>query len=333
LFVLITIISFLVPAPASALPSPLDLIPNGVPSLDPSHYIVEGFKSLLTFIFGDPKEMGKHLVNMLLAVPILTDEKAFPGLHDYRVYVTGGAWGILSLSFVIAALRYWLSSYSGSGSYEALQGFIRTTTAIVILLAFPIAFDQISRFVNVFTAWLVTNPIVGHNLSHGLVGTLSDAPLVGGGITMIVSIIAIIMAIILLIVKVIVTTLLAVLFVLSPLAIALYPIEEMAWGLKSLVQAMGALLMFPILWAVSFATFAVMSADSLFPGSQGDTIDAFLSPMITLAALLIAFKLPFAVLQQAMTSGVTPKASHGMMIIRNVQSGVSRGPRPKSSRR
>ena len=41
----------------------------------------------------------------------------FPRLNDYREYVTAGAWGILALSFVVASLRYWLSSYSGSGTH------------------------------------------------------------------------------------------------------------------------------------------------------------------------------------------------------------------------
>ena len=90
---------------------------------------------------------------------------------------------------------------------------------------------------------------------------------------MLVGIAAIVMAIVLLVVKVIVMALLAVLFVLSPLAIALWPIEEFSWALRSLVQAMLGLLVFPILWAVCFGTFAVLSVDALFPGDSGDWIN------------------------------------------------------------
>lgn len=323
------IVEALIPAQSHAADIPL--LPDSIPSLDPSHYVVEGFKKLLTFIFGDPSEIGRKLVNMLLAVPILTNKKAFPGLNEYRGYVSGGAWGLLGLSFVVASLRYWLSSYSGSGAYEALTGFFRTCMSIAILLMFPIVFDQVSRFVNVFTAWLVDNPIVGDNLSHGMVGTLATAPLVGGGVTMIITIITIIMALILLAVKVVVTCLLAVLFVLSPLAIALYPIEELSWCLQKLVQAMAALLMFPILWAVSFSVFALMSADSLF-GSQGNTINTLLAPMITLASLIIAYRLPFAVLSQAMNHGIDTGLNRSAVVVRTAGSGISKGLRTKPGR-
>jgi hypothetical protein len=309
-----------VPPPAAALPSPADLLPGiNVPGLDPSQWVVDGFKAILRFIFGDQlDELGSHLVNLLLSVPLLTDSTAFPRLNDYREYVTGGAWGILALSFVVASLRYWLSSYSGSGAYEALNGFVRSVGAIAMLLVFPIVFDQVSRAVNAFTAALVVNPVVGDGLGKGMAGTISDAPFAGGGLAMLIGIAAVVMAIILLVVKVIVTALLAVLFVASPLAIALWPIEELSWALRSLLQAMVGLLIFPILWAVCFGTFAVLSTDAMFPGDNGDAINAVLSPLIALAALIIAFRLPFAVLSQAMKAGISPGINRGVTTIRNV---------------
>jgi hypothetical protein len=308
------------PQPAAALPSPADLLPGlNVPGLDPSQWVVDGFKAILQFIFGDQlDELGSHLVNLLLSVPLLTDSSAFPRLNDYRDYVTGGAWGLLALSFVIASMRYWLSSYSGSGAYEALMGFGRTVGAIAMLLLFPIVFDQVSRAVNAFTAALVVNPVVGNGLGKGMAGTISDAPLAGGGIAMLVGIAAIIMAIVLLVVKVIVTALLAVLFVASPLAIAIWPIEELSWALRSLMQAIVGLLIFPILWAVCFGTFAVLSTDALFPGDNGDAINSVLSPLIALAALIIAFRLPFAVLNQALKAGISPGINRGVTTVRNI---------------
>jgi len=317
--VLVVIGSLAAPAPATALPNPLDILPNSLPSLDPTQWVVDGFKAILRFIFGDQlDELGRHLVNLLLSLPLLTDQGSFPELNNYRDYVTGGAWGLLGLGLVVASLRYWLSSYSGSGAYEALTGFVRTAGAIAMLLIFPIAFDQLSRAVNTFTAALVDNPIVGDGLGKGLVGTLSTAPFAGGGIAMLIGIAAIIMALILLVVKVIVTALLAVLFVASPLAIALWPIEELSWGLRSLVQAMVGLLIFPILWAVCFGTFAVLGNDALFPGDHGDLVNSILGPLVTLAALVIAFRLPFAVLSQAMKAGISPGLNRGVTTIRNV---------------
>jgi hypothetical protein len=315
---LVLVGSIVSPEPASALPSPADLLPS-LPDLNPAHWVVDGFKAILRFIFGDQlDQLGRHLVNLLLSVPLLTDTGAFPRLNDYRAYVTGGAWGILALSFVIASLRYWLSSYSGNGAYEALAGFLRTSGAIVMLLIFPLVFDQLARATNAFTSALVVNPVVGDGLGKGLVGTISTAAITGGGIAMLVGLAAIVMAIILLVVKVIVTALLAVLFVASPLAIALWPIEETSWALRSLIQAMLGLLVFPILWALCFGTFAVLGTDAMFPGDHGSAINTVLSPLIALAALVIAFRLPFAVLGQAMKAGISPGISRGVSHVRNV---------------
>ena len=327
-FLLLTLGQLAMPVAAPAqIPNPVQLLPGGgIPGLDPSQWVVDGFKALLEWIFGDKlDDLGKNLVKLLLALPLITDTKAFPDLNEYRGYVTGGAWGILGLSFVVATVRYWLSGYSGNGAYEALTGFVKTVVAIAILLMFPIVFDQVLRFANAMTAALIDPPVVERGLSKGMVGTISTAPITDGGMQMLLAIVAIVLAMVLLVVKVIITALMAVLFVASPLAIALYPIEEAAWLMRTLLQSLAALAMFPILWAVSFATFAVLNTDAMFPGGNGDLMTSILSPLIVLASLVIAFKLPFAVLQQAMNAGISPGMNRGITVITNVQKVVPSG--------
>lgn len=304
-----------VPASASALP-----LVGGpdLPSLDPSSYIVDGFKAILEFLFGsDLDELGRHLVNLLLAVPLLTDKAAFPGLNSYRSYVEGGAWGILGLTAVIAALRYWASSFGGSGTYEALNGFIRSAGAVCMLLIFVPAFDGLSRAVNMMTAALIKGSDIKHGGGHGIAAALSAQHIADGGIAMLVTIAAMAMAIVLLVVKAIVTALLAVLFVASPLAIALWPVEEVGVLLRTLLQGILGLLIFPCVWAICFAVLAVLPADAMFPGGKHDGIDSFLSPLITLAALIIAFRLPFKVLEMMLQAGISPGINRGIASVRN----------------
>jgi hypothetical protein len=62
-----------------------------------------------------------------------------------------------------------------------------------------------------------------------------------------------------------------------------------------------------------------LSTDSLFPGDNGDVINSVLAPLITLAALVIAFRLPFAVLSQAMKAGISPGINRGVSVVRNVE--------------
>jgi hypothetical protein len=105
--------------------------------------------------------------------------------------------------------------------------------------------------------------------------------------------------------------------VASPLAIALWPIEELSWaaaqpragdaGAAHLPDRVGGVLRHVRRLEHRFAV----------PGDNGDVINSVLAPLITLAALVIAFRLPFAVLGQAMKSGISPGINRGVTHIRN----------------
>lgn len=314
-FAMLLVVQLATPEPASALP-----LVGGpdLPSLDPTNYVVDGFRALLKFIFGKSlDELGGELVGLLLAVPLLSDHAAFPKLNEYRSYVQGGAWGILGLTFVVACLRYFMSSFSGSGAYEALNGFVRAAGSICMLLVFVPAFDGLSRATNMFTAALIAGP-VHPDKGHGLADALSMDAIADGGMAMLITIASIVMALVLLVVKVVVLVLLAVLFVASPLVIALWPVEELAWPLRSLLQAIMALFFFPILWALCFGVMSVLPVDALFPSGGGDVLNTILAPLVLLASMIVAFKVPFAMLRQAMSSGVMPSVNRGVGTIRNV---------------
>lgn len=315
-FGLLLVVQLATPEPAAALAgvnlNPLDALP----SLDPGSWATDGFRAILEFIFGKSlDEIGRHLLGLLLAVPLVTDHHAFPRLNAYRDFVTAGAWGLLGLTGIVAIFRYWLSSFTGSGAYEAMVGFFRSAGAIAMLLMFPVAFDGISRGINMFTAALVKGPT---GSTSALSNLLSTAAISSGGIGMIVAVFAIFTAIVLLIVKVVVTVLIAILWAASPLAIVLWPVQELGWILRSLLQALGALLIFPVLWALCFGVFAVLPVDAMFPGSYGDAIESVLSPLVGLAALIIAARLPFAVMERGLQAGIMPSPSRGITHVRNV---------------
>jgi hypothetical protein len=104
--------------------------------------------------------------------------------------------------------------------------------------------------------------------------------------------------------------------VLSPLAIRLWPFEPVAWALRTLLQAMLVLLCFPVLWAVSFGTFAVLSSEDLATGSVLDKLGQdLLTTIVGLACLIVAFKLPFAVLRMATGMGLVPSASRALQTV------------------
>ena len=120
---------------------------------------------------------------------------------------------------------------------------------------------------------------------------------------MIAALIAVVMALALVLVKITITALLAVLYVLSPLAIGLWPVEQLSWLLRTLLQVAFVALIFPVLWAACFAVFAVLTPDF----NSG-----LLQPLFGVAALIVAFKLPFALLRISTGAGLIPSAGKGM---------------------
>ena len=167
---------------------------------------------------------------------------------------------MLTLSFTGAAIGYWLSSYTSSGAQQAATAFARTVGAIGLLISSPYIFQLATEAVNQLTAGIIGLPVV----AHGMTTTIREhvprrLALTQGGVGMIAALIAVVMALALILVKITITALLAVLYVLSPLAIGLWPVEQLSWLLRTLLQVAFIALIFPVLWAACFAVFAVLS--------------------------------------------------------------------------
>jgi hypothetical protein len=104
--------------------------------------------------------------------------------------------------------------------------------------------------------------------------------------------------------KIVIATVLALLFVSGGLAIALWPLPETAWIARTWLQALFGVLLWPVVWALCFALFAVLGQSAFsFKGEFGDEL---VKPFVTVAALWVAFKAPQLVARQAMLAGLAP---------------------------
>ena len=114
----------------------------------------------------------------------------------------------------------------------------------------------------------------------------------------------------LLITKIVIATLLALLYVAAPLAIALWPLPETSWLARTWLQSLIGVLLWPVVWALCFALFAVMGASAFtLAGSFGDEL---VKPWVAVAALFVSFKAPQLLARQAMLAGLTPSlGQHG----------------------
>src|SRR4051794_23321494 len=299
-------------ADVGPVPTPnIDLNPfdNLLPSVgDLAGKLIEGiFKAL----FGDLEaKVTLAVVKFLVAHPIVTNHAAYATLNDYRVYVTDGDYGLLGLVFTISAFRYWASGFAGGGAYEALQALARTAGAVAALSVYAFGFEQLLVGGNLMTHALLNFGGIDKGLAKLFVATKF-----GLGLSGIAYVLELVAFIALIVTKIALTALLSVLLVAGPLAIAVWPIEELAWIARTWLQVLIAVVLWPVLWSLCFACFAAMG-DAAFStgGSIGDTI---IKPFVSVAMLYIAFKVPMAMLRQAQVAGLTP--SMGGAGMRGVQ--------------
>ena len=274
------------PAPAAAvdLPDLPDLTPD-IPG--PADLVRAMFEFLLKTFFGIQVGVTRRAVEFLVAQPVYSDETRYPELGRLRAYVSAGGWAILTLTIAVAALRYWASGFTASGSYEAIQGMVRGAAAAAAMVVYPQVFEWVCVAGNLLTHALLEAPGVRGGLTKLLAAALvvNFATL---GVGSIATVAAVVLLLLLVVSKIVIATVLALLFVSGGLVIALWPLPETAWLARAWLQAL----------------FAVLGQSAFsFKGEFGDEL---VKPFVTVAALWVAFKAPQLVARQAMLAGLAP---------------------------
>jgi hypothetical protein len=296
------VVALVAPAPAGAvdLPELPDLTPD-IPG--PADLVRAMFEFLLKTFFGIEVGVTRRVVDFLVAHPVYSDGARYPELGRLRAYVSAGGWAILTLTIAVAALRYWASGFTASGSYEAIQGMVRGAAAAGAMVVYPRVFEWLCVAGNLLTNALLEAPGVEGGLTK-----LLAAALVGSfaalGVGSIATVVAVVLLVLLVISKIVIATVLALLFVSGGLAIALWPLPETAWVARMWLQVLFGVLLWPVVWALCFALFAVLGQSAFsFEGEFGDEL---VKPFVTVAMLWVAFKAPQLVARQAMLAGLAP---------------------------
>jgi hypothetical protein len=293
------VVALIAPAPAAAVDLP-DLTPD-IPG--PADLVRAMFEFLLRTFFGIEVGVTRRVVDFLVAHPVYSDAARYPELGRLQAYVSAGGWAILSLTIAVAVLRYWASGFTASGSYEAIQGMIRGAAAAAALVVYPQVFEWLCVAGNLLTHALLEAP----GMEGGLTKLLAAA-LVGSfaalGVGSIATVAAVVLLVLLVVSKIVIATVLALLFVSGGLAIALWPLPETAWVARTWLQVLFGVLLWPVVWALCFALFAVLGQSAFsFEGEFGDEL---VKPFVTVAALWVAFKAPQLLARQAMLAGLAP---------------------------
>ena len=280
------------------LPNPFDV---GLPGAGD---LVEGvFEFFFETFFGIGAKVTRSVVIWLLATPVYTDAGAYAELNELRSYITVAGWALLTLVFTVAGVRYYASGFTSGGSYEALEALARGGLAAGALAVYPEVFGTLSVLTNHLTYGITHAPGVEPGLTK-LLAAATVANFTPLGIGTIAAVVAVVLLVLLLITKIVIATLLALLYVAAPVAIALWPLPETSWLARTWLQSLLAVLLWPVVWSLCFALFAVMSASAFtLRGSFGDEL---VKPWVAVAALFVAFKAPQLLARQAMLAGLTP---------------------------
>lgn len=275
----------------------------------PNDLVEAVFQFVFKTFFGIEAKVTRRAVEFLVAHPVYTDTSQYPEVNQLRSYVTAGSWGIFSLVVTISALRYWASGLTASGSYEAIEGLARGGVAAGALAVYAQVFGWLCVAVNLLTHALLHAPGVHDGIAKLLAAALvaNFAPL---GLGAIASVAAVVMLVLLVITKIVIATVLGLLFVSGALGIALWPLPETSWVARTWLQALLGVLLWPVVWALCFAFFAVSGKASFsFKGSFGTEL---IKPWVTVAALYVAFQAPRMFARQALAAGLAPNVGRGM---------------------
>ena len=175
--------------------------------------------------------------------------------------MTVAAWALFTLVFTVSAVRYYASGLTSGGSYEAVEALTRGGMAAGGLAVYPEVFGSLSTATNYLTYGITHAPGVEPGLTK-LLGTATVASFTPLGIGTLAAVVAVVVLLLLLITKIVIATLLALLFVAAPLAIALWPLPETSWLARTWLQSLIGLLLWPVVWALCFALFAVIGASA-----------------------------------------------------------------------
>jgi hypothetical protein len=301
-------------------------VPDLTPDIPgPADVVKAMFEFLLTTFFGVQTRVTQRAVEFLVAHPVYSDQVRYPELNELRSYVSAGGWALLTLTITISSLRYWASGFTASGSYEAIQGLLRGAAAAGGMVAYPLVFGWVCVAGNLLTHALLEAPGMREGITKLLAAALvSDfSPL---GIGALAAVVAVVILMLLMVTKIVLATVLALLFVSGGLAIGLWPLPETAWLARTWLQVLLAVLLWPVVWALCFALFAVLGRSAFnFRGEFGDEL---VKPFVTVAALWVAFKAPQLIARQAMLAGLAPSLGGGLartMVYGRQAAGASAG--------
>jgi len=276
---------------------------SGGGSVDP----VQAMSSILQRMFAAGAVAAPILAPALAEIPDYGASSRAGGAAWLESYVRAMAFAVLGLIVTLSAFRFWIAGVAGQGAFAATQALVRAVGAALLISVWPWLFDNLAAVLNLATHALLDQHTVQVSMfamtgfdaaAAGVLFGVSRIPKVGQvgwifGILLFGLQAITLVGLLLLKVALAVTT--TVIFISMPLLLALWVLPELGWLAERAMRVLFVALCTPVIWALLFATAAVMSAN-LFGGS-GFVDKLFLHPLATVAMLVLALLIPLMLLR------------------------------------
>ena len=208
-------------------------------------------------------------INWLIAVPNPANSELWPNVARLEQDMAALGFGLLGLTFVVAAVRYTLAGVTGGP--HPLIALAHAVGATGALVAYHWAFANAVALVNTITHEILVWPVVAQGLGRTVKVLFGGSLLVGSGSVFLslLALVAIFFAVSLFVMKVAVLMLAAILYVAGPAVIGLYPLPEAARFTRLWLYAAIAVVLVPLGWCVIFATAGALALDVTSFGDLG----------------------------------------------------------------
>jgi hypothetical protein len=290
---------------------------SGGGSVDP----VQAMSSILKATFAAGGVAAPILAPALAEIPDYGASSRAGGAAWLESYVRAMAFAVLGLIVTLSAFRFWIAGVAGQGAFAAAHALVRAVGAALLIAVCPWLFNNLAAVLNVATHALLDQHVVQVSMfAMGGFNAAALAVLFGvakipkvGQVGWIFGILLFglqaITVVGLLLLKVALAVSTTVIFVSMPLLLALWVLPELGWLAERAMRVLFVALCTPVIWALLFATSAVMTAN-LFGGS-GFVDKLFLHPLATIAMFVLALLIPLTLLRH--THGGYGRQPMGML--------------------
>jgi hypothetical protein len=271
--------------------------------------IKSGFEYIVNSLFGGvPTELTLAILRWLVQIPNFSGGS----VREIEQTTSVIALALLACVMTISVARYWGAGLAGGGSGAGgFEGIARGVVAVAAIATWPFIFDLLSDLTGAAAKAVLSSEEMKQNLAQVLSTAIGLTAIPGAGLLVgiIIVVVGTVLLLCLVATKIIISAITVVIFVAAPLTFVLWVIPELGWIANTAMRVLAAVLAIPVIWALIFAAFGALWADTVLFRNNGEGSElgiagsladvAIVKPMVALALLYLAIVVPKRLVQMA----------------------------------